>query len=301
METQERTKASKLCWKSSTIRHKDGVPWRIEVTVSLHDDCKNGHHDFSMTYDVYWKGKNNRWVWSQGGACGDEYCHLFPGLAKFNNLHLCNFEGQPSYPVKNTMYFIKQGEKETAMRYARLTEQEYDALTMPAKFGDEVYFKYMLFKLGIATRWKAEALEFIHWLEEKTNTTWVNPYATPKVMRPLTDEEMKYLLSQDWTEDALESKVAKKEQDAYEKMLKEFEDDFIERNRKIMKEYEIKKYLLMKFRKKVNAIYYDHTKTVTFNWTRTEKLFTQEEFDSVMADPNKPKDVTYEYRTEPKY
>lgn len=56
---------------------------------------------------------------------------------------------------------------------------------------DKMYFKYLLFNLGIVDRWKRESDELIAELEDLCGKKWVNPY-TPERERftlTLTDEE----------------------------------------------------------------------------------------------------------------
>lgn len=60
------------------------------------------------------------------------------------------------------------------MDYLRISEEEYNELSKAVDY--ELYFKYLLFDLGIVARWKKESDELIAELEQLCNEKWVNPY-----------------------------------------------------------------------------------------------------------------------------
>lgn len=299
MEESRTTNALK--WRETKVIHKDGMKLRVTATVKLADECKNGHCDFSITFDIERWARNNRWCDHGGGACGDEYCKYFDGLQRFNDLHLANYLGQPMFAVENTMYFISQEKKETTMKCTRITESEYDALQFACKTKDKVYFKFQLFQLGIVKRWKSEADEFIQFLEDKTGMKWVDPYnGEGRVyVKPLTEDELKHIEEGEWTEKAI-LKAEKKRKELMKKaaLLKLKEDHEL----KIWhenKEYEVKKYLLEKGYEDCNMIYYPHKKAVEFNWVSWKPSFTIDDYNALMSDNRKPKDVDYVWK-EPK-
>lgn len=124
-----------------------------------------------------------------GGCCHDEIAKYVPELAKFIPLHCCNHYGAPMYPVKNGMYHIKNSDKSVAIEYLRISDKEYSKLSEAVD--DKMYFKYLLFNLGIVDRWKRESDELIAELENLCGKKWVNPYK-PEEERfalTLTDEE----------------------------------------------------------------------------------------------------------------
>lgn len=93
-----------------------------------------------------------------GGCCHDEVAKHFPELAKFIPLHCSNHYGAPMCPVANGIYHIIKGGMSVAMKYLRISEQECVELYIASE--DELYFKYLLFSLGIVDRWnKAKMLK----------------------------------------------------------------------------------------------------------------------------------------------
>ena len=102
---------------------KNGNQWKIEI--SLNDDCKNGHQDFSLT-GTCWEGEKSRIDQNMklGGACGDTIVKLFPEYEIFERLHICDFNGSPMYPIGNAIYHAKRKGKESLQSYLRLTDLE---------------------------------------------------------------------------------------------------------------------------------------------------------------------------------
>ena len=79
-------KTTKLLFVDNRL-DKNGNQWKIEI--SLDDDCKNGHQDFSLTGTCWEKGKSriDRNM-KFGGACGDTIIKLFPEYEIFERLHI---------------------------------------------------------------------------------------------------------------------------------------------------------------------------------------------------------------------
>lgn len=59
-------------------------------------------------------------------------------------------------------------------QYLRISEQECVKLYIASE--DELYFKYLLFSLGIVDRWKRESEELIKELEKMCGKKWVKRY-----------------------------------------------------------------------------------------------------------------------------
>ena len=272
----------KLVWKSTKNYREDGMLKRITVKVSLDDDCKNMHCDFSITCTIDEQIKNGVWVDGGGGAAHETISKRFPELRKFIHLHLCAHEGTPMYPEENGRYFIKHDGKEVAMRNLRCTEEEYEILANAVE--EKLYFKYLLFSLGIVARWKKEADEFIAFLEEKTGDKWVNPY-TPEQERfrlVLTDEEKadveKKITERYYSLQAMQERrnaeFAAEKSKQIEKINAEYND--ATENARIKRDVLI--YILECGLSLKNVIYYDHSKTVCFNWKDYDDKISQEEF-----------------------
>lgn len=181
--------ANKLTYLSTKFFTENEEEYRMTVTVSLDDDCHNNMCDWSVTADIRQKNKQGTYVEYMGGCCHDEVAKHFPELAKFIPLHCSNHYGAPMCPVANGIYHIIKGGMSIAMKYLRISEQECVKLYKASE--DELYFKYLLFNLGIVDRWKRESEELIKELEKLCGKKWVNPY-TPEKERftlTLTDEE----------------------------------------------------------------------------------------------------------------
>lgn len=181
--------ANKLFYSGTKFFTENEEDYRITVRISLDDDCKNNICDWSITADVDWKNKHGKYEDYLGGCCHNEVAKHFPELAKFISLHLCNHYGAPMYPVENGTYHIKNSDKSVAIEYLRISDKEYSKLSEAVD--DEMYFKYLLFDLGIVDRWKRESDELLVALENLCGKKWVNPYKPEKerFTLTLTDEE----------------------------------------------------------------------------------------------------------------
>lgn len=181
--------ANKLVCSKENYYTENGYKYKIKTTISLDDDCHNNMCDWSITADIRWKNKYGIYKEYMGGCCHDEIARHCPELAKFIPLHGCNHYGAPLYPVENGIYHVKRSGMFVAMEYLRISEQECVELYKASE--DKMYFKYMLFNLGIVDRWKRESDELIAELEDLCGKKWVNPYK-PEEERftlTLTDEE----------------------------------------------------------------------------------------------------------------
>ena len=185
--------ANKLTYLSTKFFTENKEEYRITVTVSLDDDCRSNMCDWSVTADVRWKNQRGQYKEYMGGCCHDEVAKHFPELAKFISLHLCNHYGAPMYPVENGTYHIKNSDKSVAIEYLRISDKEYSKLSEAVD--DKVYFKYLLFNLGIVDRWERESYELLVELEDLCGKKWVNPYKLEeeKFTLILTDKERSFI------------------------------------------------------------------------------------------------------------
>lgn len=181
--------ANKLTYLSTKFFTENKEEYRMTVTVSLDDDCHNNMCDWSVTADIRQENQQGTYVEYMGGCCHDEVAKYFPELAKFISLHLCNHYGAPMYPVENGIYHVRRSGMSVAMEYLRISKQECVELYKASE--DKLYFKYLLFNLGIVDRWKRESEELIAELEKLCGKKWVNPYKPEeeRFVLTLTDEE----------------------------------------------------------------------------------------------------------------
>lgn len=181
--------ASKLVYSKENYYTENGEEYKIKTTVSLGDDCHNNICEWSITADIRWKNEYGIYKEYMCGCCHDEIIRHCPELAKFIPMHVCNHYGAPMYPVENGIYHTKNSDKSVVIEYLRISDKEYSKLSEAVD--DKMYFKYLLFNLGIVDRWKRESDELIAELENLCGKKWVNPYKPEKerFTLTLTDEE----------------------------------------------------------------------------------------------------------------
>lgn len=130
------------------------------ITCELSDKCGNGVEHFSITYDMYEKGRNGHW-YERGGGRGSDLYKIFGDLDIICKLHLSLFNGVCPYAVENGMWHIKHGDMDRAKRLLRVTDEEMEVLRY---INNPIDFKCALINMGIVKRWKEEADECIKWL-----------------------------------------------------------------------------------------------------------------------------------------
>ena len=294
---------NKLTYLSTKFFTENKEEYRITVTVSLNDDCHNNMCDWSITADIRRKNKCGTYGEYMGGCCHNEVAKHFPELAKFISLHLCNHYGAPMYPVGNGMYHIKNSDKSVAIEYLRISDKEYSKLSEAVD--DEMYFKFLLFNLGIVDRWKRESDELLAELENLCGKKWLNPY-TPKEERfvlTLTDEER--LLVEERIKAGYYSaeNIEKRKIEAHKADVAGKRFNICEYyNQKIRQAEVEKKIMLCVFDYGLptnNVIYYPHSNTLSFNWKDYGEKITQEEFDGFVNKVDRsqlPEDIRFELK-----
>lgn len=281
---------------------ENGITYKMNVCISLDDYCKNGVCDWSITADIYEKCRNGRYVFCSSG-CHDEILEYFPEFKIFVDLHLCNHYGQPMYPVENGVYHLVNSDKEKAINYLRITKTEYDILRNNTE--DKLYFKHLLYTLGIVDRWKQESLKAIKQLEALTGNTWENPYKpeSERFALKLTDEERTLIENRIkegyYTSEAIQARKDQKKREEYEKKRNEIIADFEKEiqkaeNRKLVRLAVLDAGISLK-----NVIYYDHSNEIAFNWNDYEEKVTQEQFDKFINTVDKtklPENITFKLK-----
>lgn len=295
--------ANKLTFLSTKFFTGNKREYRIKVTISLDDDCHNNMCDWSITADIRWKNEYGIYKEYMGGCCHDEIAKHCPELAKFIPLHCCNHYGAPMYPVENGMYHIKNSDKSVAIEYLRISDKEYSKLSEAVD--DKMYFKYLLFNLGIVDRWKRESGELIAELEDLCGKKWVNPYKPEEERFTLTLTDEERLLIEERIKAGYYSaeNIEKRREEAHKaKMLKK-RTEICERYDKVIREAETdKKIMLCVFDYGLstdNVIYYNHTNTLSFNWSDYGEKITQEEFDDFVNNVDRsqlPEGIKFELK-----
>lgn len=296
-------KTNNLSYNVTKIYVEDGITYKMNVRISLGDCCKNGVCDWSITADIYEKRRNGRYVFCSSGCCHDEILEYFPEFKRFVDLHLCNHYGQPMYPVENGVYHLVNSDKKKAINYLRITETEYDILRNSIE--DKLYFKYLLYTLGIVDRWKEESLKAIKQLEALTGNTWENQYKPENehFILKLTDNERTLIENRIkegyYTSEAIQARKDQKKREEYEKKRNEiiaYCEKEIQKaeNRKLVRLAVLDTGISSK-----NAIYYDFKNELTFNWNDYETKITQEQFDEFVKTVDKtklPKNITFKLK-----
>lgn len=294
---------NKLFYSGTKFFTENEEDYRITVRISLDDDCKNNICDWSITADVDWKNKHGKYEDYLGGCCHDEVVKHFPELAKFISLHLCNHYGAPMYPVGNGTYHIKNSDKSVAIEYLRISDKEYSKLSEAVD--DEMYFKYLLFDLGIVDRWKRESDELLVELEDLCGKKWVNPYMPEKERFPLilTDEERSLVEERIKSGYYSAENIEKRKIEAHKADVAGKRFNICEYyNQKIREAETNKKIMLCVFDYGLpinNVIYYPHSNTLSFNWNDYGGKITQEEFDDFVNNVDRsqlPEDIRFELK-----
>ena len=277
----------------------NGEQW--EINIRLNDECHNGHQDFSITGACYEAGKRKRDKnCIHFGACGDEIAELFPEYAIFNNLHLCDYKGIPSFCHGDMMYFLQHGfdnykkgetHKSKFCKKYRVTEKQYDILSTAE---NKIHLAILLEQNGIFEQWKEEADKAIKQLEELTGNELIVDSVKTQYNRP-SDEEMAHEL--ELIKDGYYSNESKvqREKENRSKELQKIDDEEKEKIAKIKEEYNIKR-IMFSAGKKVyeNYIYYEHTKKIAFNWRGYNDITEQEIKDAKELVVDKlPNGVTF--------
>ena len=276
----------------------------LRIDVKLHDECKNKLCDFSITGSIDLQRRGNRLdPCLTCGCIHEEITKYYPELRKYIPLHLCDHNGVPMYPVENGIYHINNSSKEIAMEYLRITEDEYNVLSMCAI--DKAAFKYQLFMLGIVDRWKQEADDFISFLESKTHAVWENPYTESEERHRfyLTDEEKKdmeqKIASNFFSEENLKNIAKKIEDDALQQKRKTIIDRYNEKTKKARIDRDVHLCLVNAGLDEFDAIYYDHLNELVFNLT-SHKV-SRERFERFLKEADRsllPMDVKIKFNEE---
>lgn len=295
--------ANKLIYSSTKFFTENKEEYRITVTISLDDDCHNNMCDWSVTADIRRKNKCGTYGEYMGGCCHNEVAKHFPELAKFISLHLCNHYGAPMYPVENGTYHIKNSDKSVAIEYLRISDKEYSKLSEAVD--DEMYFKYLLFDLGIVDRWKRESDELLVELEDLCGKKWVNPYMPEKERFTLilTDEERSLVEERIKSGYYFAENIEKRKIEAHKADVAGKRFNICEYyNQKIREAETNKKIMLCVFDYGLpinNVIYYPHSNTLSFNWNDYGGKITQEEFDDFVNNVDRsqlPEDIRFELK-----
>lgn len=185
--------------KTNDLRHTiittDSDDNYMKIYIRLNDECKNGHQDFSITADIYEKGKpkTDRYFIA-GGCCHEEIIKARPDLKIFVNLHLCDYKGIPMYAVENGFYHLRHGFnnkyaanfKDDFCEYYRITGSQFEKLKA-AK--NQLEYALKLQSLNILKQWEKEANTAIDLLEKMTGKKFIVDSKKTQFNLPSTETE----------------------------------------------------------------------------------------------------------------
>lgn len=271
---------------------------RLDITVRLNDECENGHQDFAITADIYEKTERGlRNV--GGGCCHDEILAVAPELAPFVRLHLSDYLGRPMYASANGFYHLKNGFNATKAddtafptefcEYYRITPKQFKAL---AKCETELQYKIALQSLDIIDQWKVEADSAIALLESLTGQTFVVDSVRSQYTPPTAEEveaENERIASGYYSAKAKRQREKAKADAIVAKMRQTLEDSLAERQL----EFDVKcKVLKVGGPAALKAsIFYNHTKTLAFNWSSLDQI-SKNEANRIISKLKLPEGVT---------
>ncbi len=108
---------------------QDGLKHRIKVRAELVHLGSNKKPHFSITGEIRYQAKNNRWMDGNAGAIHDEILLHFPELQPLVDVHLANDEGVPMHAYANAAYWAGHTkwnplDLPTLARHLRVTQQQ---------------------------------------------------------------------------------------------------------------------------------------------------------------------------------
>ena len=251
----------------------------VYVTISLDDECNNGHNTFSITGEVFQKGKPR----TDGnmiccGCCHEKILEAFPEFKMFVDLHLSSSDGYPMYLGQNAAYLIRIGDDEKAINELRCDVDTYDKIR--PYYVDNLLFKKAIADYGLLDIWNEQAKKAISYLERLTGDEFVENKHVPF----FSEKETELI---DGGSVTLESVLNKREIEKKEKRAKQIEEIDKKYSRRVKNaELEKKVRLLMLDFDGDNWIWYSHSNTLCFNWKSYERKVTKQEVEDFMKKRN---------------
>lgn len=291
---------------SNDLRHtincndKDGN--QMTIKIRLNDECKNGHQDFAITADIWEKGKpkTDRYC-IMGGCCHDEILKAKPALKIFVDLHLCDYKGIPMHAIENGFYHLREGLNNTKpdsesfkkefCDYYRVTPDQFDSLNTSE---NKIQYATKLIALGVLKQWETQANEAISRLEEMTGKKFLVDSKKTQFNAPTPEqikEEEKKQATGYYTPHAKQDR----NNQVIENQKQNLINDFNKKLNDITEEHNIMLQVLVLGGKQAldNCIYYNHTKTLSFNWKDYDRI-SNELYEEIKAKIKLAKGVSIE-------
>lgn len=160
---------------------EDGQEKRIKATLEL-SSYGGGEPYFSMTGELYEKGKGGGWIELGGGAIGEEIGRQIPYLAPFEKWHLFYVNSGPVHYEANAVYWWELG---TARRSRELERK-------PPDYYREIFKEHVIF--GTAPTWdNINPFLLMEPLEESPNPDDPHIYIRPWLRARLEEVRAAFL------------------------------------------------------------------------------------------------------------
>lgn len=156
------------------------------IRIALESIGNNRRYSFSITGDYIDDH------FDAGGCIHELIEEFFPEYSIFIPLHSCDSHGASICAVENGMFNITRMSVNDFCKTYRIKYEEYIHLKYAAEDKDGLYYRYLLYAIGIEDRWREEAKRAICMLEELTNKKFVDEYKNYNipVLTDKTKEEM---------------------------------------------------------------------------------------------------------------
>ena len=284
------------------INTKDSEGNSLKIVIRLSDECKNGHQDFSITGTIYKKDKPQTDKYFLSGGCiHEEILKVRPDLKIFVNLHLCDYKGIPMYAVENGFYHLQNGFNSTPIdsvnfkakfcEYYRITEKQFEKL---ATSKNKLQYAINLKELNILEQWEEEAKKAIGILEQMAGKKFLIDSLKTCLNMP-KDEEIAEEIEKQKNGYYSPEKEAEREAAKQANLLAKLEEERDKGISKHVEEFEVKRAVLLVAGEKAlnNCIYYNHTKTLAFNWISYDQI-SEETYNNIVASIKLPEGIKIE-------
>jgi hypothetical protein len=302
------------------------------IKISLDDDCKNGHADFSLTADIYEKrgvAGGGYWRETGGGCCHEHILKLNPDLKIFADLHLSDQYGVPMHSFVNAFYWFagcfdgglgqayhggsgshgKTREEcmEIFIDYLRISTVEACKI-FKLKPDTAEMLQYYCEEMNLPARWRSQANEAIKILEMLSGKQWDREYIPTRARYNALSSDrkaeiVKMIDGGYFSDEAKEQRLKQKAIDESDKkrkaILDAYESDIKELKDKLDIDLE-----MLRVGSTENYIWYSHVNEISFNWNSSKKLISKEDFDkleSALDFTKLPENVKLTYNVKPKY
>ena len=268
---------------------------KIEITIRLDEECKNGYEYFSATCTGYERQRfksisdKSGWLESFGGCNHDEIIRFFPELKIFTEVHLWSFGGYRMHAIENGFYLLKNGFDKCSIdskyfpsyfsNYYGCTLEQFNVLKDSE---NKFEFSMLSVELGIVEGWKNKVNKAIKKLESLTGLVFKSSYEKDKneiITDPEKIKEFKSLKESGYySKESKTKRENKRLSDLNKSMVEKVTEDYNKKVSKHKRQLSINLELIRqgfeispRTGNIKGAIYHNHIDELNFNWS-TEKI-----------------------------